>query len=54
MVPLFLLAHFITGKIEESRQMIPLGYILIPMGLSFVFSKEYDKRDVEPDPQLIK
>lgn len=52
MVPLFLLAHFITGKIEESRQMIPLGFILIPMGLSFVFSKEFDKRGVEPDPEF--
>ena len=43
MVPLFLLAHFITGKIEESRQMIPLGFILIPMGLSFVLSKQFEK-----------
>ena len=42
-IPLFLLAHFITGKIEESRQMIPLGFILIPMGLSFVLSKEFNK-----------
>jgi len=51
MVPLFLLAHFITGKIEESRQMIPLGYILIPMGLSFVLSKKFENNEVEPDPQ---
>ena len=42
MVPLFLLAHFITGKINESRQLIPLGFILIPMGLSFVLSKKFD------------
>jgi len=42
MVPLFLLAHFITGRIDESRQMIPLGFILIPMGLSFVLSKKFD------------
>jgi hypothetical protein len=45
MVPLFLLAHFITGKIDESRQMIPLGFILIPMGLSFVFSKNLEPPD---------
>ena len=44
-IPLFLLAHFITGKIEESRQMIPLGFILIPMGLSFVLSKEFGAKD---------
>jgi len=42
MVPLFLLAHLITGKINESRQMIPLGFILIPMGLSFVLSKKFN------------
>lgn len=51
MVPLFLLAHFVTGKIEESRQMIPLGYILIPMGLSFVLSKEFDRREQAAEPQ---
>jgi hypothetical protein len=49
-VPLFLLAHFITGKINESRQMIPLGFILIPMGLSFVLSKEFDKSEAHLDP----
>ena len=42
MVPLFILAHLITGKIEEARQMIPLAYIIIPMGMSFVLSKVYD------------
>jgi hypothetical protein len=47
MVPLFLLAHFITGKINESRQMIPLGFILIPMGLSFVLSKAFEKSEVD-------
>jgi hypothetical protein len=51
MIPLFILAHFITGKIEESRQMIPLGYILIPMGLSFILSKEFDKRGADLHPQ---
>jgi len=49
MVPLFLLAHFITGKINESRQMIPLGFILIPMGMSFILSKEFDKRESNLD-----
>jgi hypothetical protein len=50
MVPVFLLAHFISGKINESRQMIPLGFILIPMGLSFVLSKEFDKKELDLDP----
>ena len=49
MIPLFIIAHLITGKIEESRQMIPLGYILIPMGLSFILSKEFDKRGADLD-----
>src|SRR3990172_3375151 len=31
--PFFLAANLITGKINESRQMIPLGFILIPMAL---------------------
>jgi hypothetical protein len=51
MVPLFLLAHFITGKIYESRQMIPLGYILIPMGLGFVLSKEFVESKADLDPE---
>ena len=50
-VPLFLLAHFITGRINESRQMIPLGFILIPMGLSFILSKEFDKPTESPAEQ---
>lgn len=50
-VPLFVIAHFVTGKIEESRQMIPLGFLLIPMGLSFVLSKEYDQSECEVHPK---
>ena len=37
LAPLFLVAHMITGKIYESRQMIPLAFILIPMSLFFIF-----------------
>jgi hypothetical protein len=44
MVPLFILAHLITGIISESRQMIPLGYIIIPMAMFFLFRR--------PDPVL--
>jgi hypothetical protein len=46
-IPLFLAIHFITGKIEESRQMIPLGFIIIPMGLSFLLSKDFGKKDAD-------
>ena len=37
--PLFLVAHLITGIIYEVRQMIPLGFILIPMSLFLIFPK---------------
>ena len=33
MIPLFVLAHLVTGMVEESRLMIPLAFLLIPMGL---------------------
>jgi hypothetical protein len=41
--PLFVAAHLITGIIAESRQMIPLGFILIPMSLFLIFPKEIPK-----------
>lgn len=44
MVPLFILAHLITGIIKESRQMVPLAYIIIPMALFFLL----DKKDTAP------
>jgi hypothetical protein len=34
--PLFILAHLITGKIREPRQMIPLCFIIIPAAMFFV------------------
>jgi hypothetical protein len=34
--PLFILAHLITGKIREPRQMIPLCFIVIPAAMFFV------------------
>jgi hypothetical protein len=40
LIPLYLIAHMITGVIYESRQMIPLGFILIPMSLFLIFPKE--------------
>jgi hypothetical protein len=40
LVPLFVVGNLITGIITESRQMIPLGFILIPMSLFLIFPKE--------------
>jgi len=38
-VPLFLLPHLITSKMNEPRDMLPLGFVLVPMGLNFLFSR---------------
>jgi len=50
-IPLFILIHFITGIIHESRQMLPLSFIVIPMGLHYLFSPPSRQRsDSPPDP----
>jgi hypothetical protein len=36
MIPFFILAHLITGKINEPRQMIPLAFIVIPMAMVYI------------------
>lgn len=50
-VPPFLAAHLITGIIGETRQMIPLGFLLIPMSLRtiFVAADEAAPGDGAPD-----
>lgn len=44
MIPLFLAAHLITGIISETRQLLPLSFIIIPMAFFYLFP-------VESDPQ---
>jgi hypothetical protein len=39
-VPVFVFAHMLTGIIAETRQMIPLAFILIPMSLLAMFPDE--------------
>jgi hypothetical protein len=39
MIPFFMLPHLITSKMNEPRDMLPVGFVLIPMGLIFLFSK---------------
>lgn len=46
MIPLFILAHLITGIIDEVRQMLPLGFIIIPMALFFVFPLREQDREL--------
>jgi hypothetical protein len=36
-IPFFFAGNLITGIIRESRQMIPLGFIIIPLALFFIF-----------------
>jgi hypothetical protein len=47
-VPLFLLGNMITGIITEARQLIPLGFIIIPMGLFFIFPEKPDSPQSKP------
>jgi hypothetical protein len=42
-IPPFIVAHLITGKIRESRQMIPLAFILIPMAMFFMLKPAADR-----------
>ena len=35
-IPFFILAHLITGKIDEPRQMVPLCFIIIPLAMLFL------------------
>jgi hypothetical protein len=39
-IPFFVAGNLITGIISESRQMIPLGFILIPISLFLIFPKK--------------
>jgi len=43
LIPIFVAAHMITGVIYEARQMVPMGFIIIPMALLFIFPKQTDK-----------
>ena len=40
MVPFFIIAHLVTGIIAEVRQMLPLGFIIIPMALFYLFPQD--------------
>jgi hypothetical protein len=37
MVPLFIICHLLTGKIDEVRQMLPLAFIIVPMAMFYMF-----------------
>ncbi len=40
MIPFFLAAHFIAGIISETRLLLPLSFILIPMAFYYLFRRE--------------
>ncbi|MBF0277591.1 MAG: hypothetical protein HQM13_07370 [SAR324 cluster bacterium] len=43
MIPLFIIIHFLTGVIHESRQMLPLSFIIIPSAIWYLFANEETK-----------
>src|SRR5262249_7028030 len=46
MVPVFVLSNLLTGIISESRQMVPLAYIIIPGAFCWLFDDEVaDSKD---------
>jgi hypothetical protein len=44
-IPPFIAAHLITGKINEPRQMLPLSFIIIPISMIFLLNKKTDRND---------
>ncbi len=51
LIPIFIVVHFLTGIIHESRQMLPLSFIVIPMGLHYLINPPSPQwRDSSPDP----
>ena len=42
MVPFFLVGHFLTGRIHEARQLVPLSYIIIPMAFFYLFPMDQE------------
>jgi hypothetical protein len=42
MIPLFILGHFLTARIHEVRQMVPLSFIILPMAFFYLFPEDQD------------
>jgi hypothetical protein len=47
-IPFFIIAHLIAGKIGEARLMLPLAFIVIPMSFFYLFRAN---RQMEPDAE---
>ena len=45
LVPIFIGLHMLTGIIAEVRQMVPLGFIIIPMALFYLFPNVSDRNE---------
>ncbi len=43
LIPVFLFIHLLIARLEETRLMLPLSFLVIPMGLWFIF---YSRSDV--------
>lgn len=40
LIPAFIAAHMVTGIIQEVRQMIPLGFVVIPAAMFWIFGDD--------------
>jgi hypothetical protein len=51
MIPFFIAAHVVTGIITEVRQMLPLGFIVIPMALYYIYPNVPEHTPLESQPR---
>jgi hypothetical protein len=51
MIPFFIAAHVVTGIITEVRQMLPLGFIVIPMALYYIYPNVSEHSPLESQPK---
>jgi hypothetical protein len=49
--PFFIAAHLVAGIITEVRLMLPLGFIVIPMALFYIYPNVSERSPVESQPR---
>ena len=45
MIPLFVVGHFLTGRIHEVRQMVPLSFLILPMAFFYLFPEQQEEME---------
>ena len=48
LIPAFVIPHLLTGIISEARQMVPLGFVVIPAAFFWLFRDELSRRGPYP------